>query len=202
MNFRWDAENEIGYYPVSDTWYNNGYFEASKRNAESPIAEALNQFRIGLVNTHVGEHSFVLDYGAGYGHFVFGRDFTLGYDIGEKSVWKLWKNGRFFDPYSEDMTKKNIKAVTFFDVIEHMRDPILILRRIKDQIVFISLPIFRDKNHILTSKHFKTNEHFWYFTDKAIKQYMGEQGFLFLDRRDDETKIGREDIKTYVFKRR
>lgn len=195
----WDPKSELGFYPAEETWYNDGYFEAGKRNSESPIAKNLNLFRMAIVNKYT--KGKVLDFGAGFGSFVFYRSETFGFDICEKSVWKLWKFGKLLDPYVIDLDKAGIKGVTFFDALEHLKDPSIILKRIGKQYVFISLPIFRDQAHVMASKHFKVKEHFWYFTKKSIVEFMSYHGFKKIECRTDEMQIGREDIYTYVFKR-
>lgn len=196
----WDPKSELGFYPVDETWYDDGYFAAGKRNSKSPIANKLNRFRGAIVDKYTLER--VLDFGSGFGSFVFSRTNTFGYDIGEKSIFILWKNTRYFDPFKMDLDKTGFTAVTFFDVFEHLKDPSEILKRIGIQVVIISLPIFRDKAHVLSSKHFKTKEHYWYFTKKSIVGYMNIQGFKMIECRTDEMQLGREDIYTYVFKRR
>jgi len=200
--FVWNQTREIGFFPVTETWYNNGYFEASERNAKSSLSPALNLFRKTLANKYTrGGAGIVLDFGSGYGEFIARRSNTIGFDICEKAARKLKDAGLFFDPYLNDLDQREIEAVTFFDVIEHLLDPQIILERIRSQYVIVSIPIFRDEAHILGSKHFKIQEHYWYFTAKSFREYMANLDFRLIEARDDETKIGREDIITHVFKR-
>lgn len=196
---KWDEKKELGFYPVEGTWYNESYFKDSIKNSQSPIAKELNKFRIKLVNSYTS--GTVLDFGVGCGQFVHWRGNCLGYDVCPQSVTWLEKEGLFFDPYEEDLNERGIEAVTFFDSLEHLYDPRTILERITKQYIFVSLPIFRDKAHVLKSKHFKPREHYWYFTQKSIRAVMKDCSFDLLDRRDDETQIGREDIWTLVFRR-
>jgi len=197
--FSWDVKRQIGFYPVKDTWYNDRYFETSIENSRSLIAKALNEFRAKIVNKYV--KGKVLDFGIGCGAFLGYRDNCLGFDICPKSIKWLKEKGLFFDFYRRNLDKQNIEGITFFDVLEHVRYPETILKCINGQHIFMSLPIFRDKNHILKSKHFKINEHFWYFTDYSLIEFMNTYGFRLLERTDEETRIGREDIWTYVFKK-
>ncbi len=45
------------------------------------------------------------------------------------------------------------------------------------QWVFVSLPVFKIAEHILTSRHYRKDEHIWYFTDEGIRRWFGSQGF-------------------------
>ncbi len=89
-----------------------------------------------------------------------------------------------------------------FDVLEHLRDPELVLSQIKCRWLIISIPIFETKQKALASRHFKPREHFWYFSHRAIVDLMDENGFEMWEVRDDETKIGRAEIQTYVFRKK
>lgn len=198
----WDAEKEIGYYPVKNPIYDDDYFKRVQKNDHSPIVDALNDFRKFIVNSYVssnGNGGLVLDFGAGSGIFMRRRGNCQGFDFCEKSKQRLKSDGLFFNPYIENLEK--FKAITFFDSFEHIQEPDLILSRIGNQYVFVTLPIFKDKEHILRSKHFKPKEHFWYFTFQGFVRYMNERGFALLSSSDQETKIGREDIMTFVFRR-
>ncbi len=196
---RWNEEKERGYYPVEGTWYDKFYFEASIKNSQSPIATELNNFRTLLVNSYT--RGLVLDFGVGVGQFLHCRKKCLGYDICPQAVAWLKREGGFFNPYKEDLDEREIEGVTFFDSLEHLQDPEKILNRIKNQFVFVSLPIFRDKDHVLKSRHFKPREHYWYFTQRSIRKFMKDCGFNLLDSMDNEIRIGREDIWTFVFRR-
>jgi len=112
----WDVQKDLGFYPVDETWYDKAYFEASIKNAKSPIASELNEFRTTLVNSFTT--GLVLDFGVGVGQFMHWRKNCLGYDICPQAVAKLRKEGLFFDPYEEDLDERGIEGVTFFDSLE------------------------------------------------------------------------------------
>lgn len=195
----WDVKEDLGFYPVKETWYDTDYFNASIKNSESPIAKELNDFRTSLVNSYT--KGLILDFGVGCGQFLHWRGDCLGYDICPQAVAWLKKEGLFFNPYKENLDERGIIGVTFFDSLEHLREPKKILKRITGQYVFVSLPIFQNKEHVLKSKHFKPREHYWYFTHRSFRAFIKECGFKMLDCRNDEIFIGREDIYTYVFRR-
>ena len=89
-----------------------------------------------------------------------------------------------------------------FDVLEHLRDPELVLSQIKCRWLIISVPIFESKSQALKSRHFKPREHFWYFSHKALVDLLERNGFEMIECRDDETKIGRAEIQTFVFRKK
>lgn len=196
----WDKEKELGFYPVKDTWYDDSYFWASIRNSKSKIADELNKFRVEIVNKYV--KGKVLDFGCGCGQFIKYRGNCLGFDICPKSITELRKKKTYLDFWNGGLKEHKIEAVTMFDVLEHIRNPELVLSQIPCRYVFISIPVFRSKEHALKSRHFKPREHYWYFTQKSIRGLMDNNGFALVESRDDEIKIGREDIYTYVFRKK
>lgn len=195
----WFPEKGMGWYPVRNTHYDDEYFNEYVRMERTKIGECLNRFRVEFINSYT--KGLVLDIGIGSGTFIRRRGNCIGYDICPKAVYLLQKEKLFFNPYNGGVQWSRIKAVTFFDTLEHLEWPELILNQIGRQFVFISMPIFRDHEHLLRSKHLKKDEHFLYFTEKGLIGYMADYGFGLLESRDDETRCGREDIKSYVFRR-
>ena len=201
-NLIWLPELEIGYFPVyynPSTPYNDEYFDKYVRYESNKMCKRLNEFRVNLVNKYT--KGLILDIGIGCGTFIKQRGNCLGYDICEKAIRSLKKEGLFYNPYHHaNFDAKGIEGITFFDSLEHIKNPEKILSKIKKQFVFISIPIFRDVDHLLKSKHLKKDEHRYYFTDYSIVQYMRYYGFNLIESMDNEIKCGREDIYTYVFK--
>jgi len=201
-NLIWLPELEIGYYPVHNnpsTPYDDEYFDKYVRYENTEIGRCLNKFRVNLVNKYT--KGLILDIGIGCGTFIKQRGNCLGYDICKKSIRLLKKEGIFYSPYNEDFEEKGIKAITFFDSLEHIKNPGRILSRIKNQFIFISIPVFKNIDHLLKSRHLKKDEHRYYFTDYSIIQYMKYYEFNLIESMNDEIKCGREDIYTYVFER-
>jgi hypothetical protein len=195
----WLPEQEIGYFPVKNSVYDDKYFDEYVNREKTEIGRCLNIFRVNLVNKYVTGR--VLDVGIGCGTFIGLRKNCVGYDINPKAV-KFLKRARLFcNPYETDFEFEVIKGVTFFDSLEHLECPGKILSRIDKQFVFVSIPIFRGLDHLLSSKHLKRKEHFYYFTKGSFIVYMASFDFELLEIRDDEIKCGREDIYTFVFKK-
>jgi hypothetical protein len=90
--------------------------------------------------------------------------------------------------------------MTFWDSLEHIEDMELIISKITEW-AFVSIPIFDNAEHCLKSKHFRKDEHFWYFTNQGIKAWFRSQGFECVEENSMESQLGREDIKSYAFKR-
>jgi hypothetical protein len=85
-------------------------------------------------------------------------------------------------------------------VLEHIPDFQSLLANVNDWL-FLSLPIFRDAGHALRSKHFRPEEHYWYFTRDGLTFAMKMCGFVLVSESMIETELGREDIGTFAFKR-
>lgn len=181
--------------------YNKATFMRLKKRDESEMARAINEFRVRLVNKYVPAGRRVLDIGIGAGTFMEARGNCLGFDINPYTVKILKKSARFFDPYKDAFGIATIEGVTFFDSLEHIVNPRRILDRLVGQHVIVSLPIFWNRKHLMNSRHFKPGEHLWYFTRRSFLLYMGAAGFEMLEERNDETFMGRESIKTFVFRK-
>lgn len=182
-------------------YYNKSVYLRLAERDKSEIAQKLNAFRLELVKQYIGSGR-VLDIGIGAGTFLKLHGNCLGYDINPYAVSILKKRGLYFDPYAESLAKRRIKGVTFFDSLEHIEVPHDLLKRIGSQHVFVSTPIFYTTKHMMTSKHFKPNEHAWHFMPGQFQNLMESCGFKVLEDLRDETYIGRTDIRTYVLKRR
>lgn len=48
----------------------------------------------------------------------------------------------------------------------------------------------------------RSDEHFYYFTASSFITFMKAFGFNLLEQRDDEIRIGRDSIYTFVFRKK
>lgn len=192
----WDGKG-FGFYPVSPQGvYGKEYFDRYVLQSKSSIGASLTRARIDLVEKYAGSDPIV-DIGIGSGQFIQARGLnTFGYDVNPIAIRWLLDKGLWFDPYFI-----NPQHASTWDSLEHMRVPSEFVGRIRE-ILFISIPIFIDADHAMRSKHFRPDEHYWYFTRDGLVTWMGHQGFRLLEENKMETKIGREDIGSFVFKRR
>jgi methyltransferase family protein len=197
----WWPQLGIGYYPVEVgiAPYDQDYFDRFARDADSFIGQALMQARVELVARYY--HGPLIDIGIGSGAFVDLRRHsrpmrpTFGYDVNPCGIEWLQSRKLLADPYAGPF-----EAASMWDVLEHMPDYPLLLTNVREWL-FLSLPIFRDAEHVLRSKHFRPLEHCWYFTSQGLVIAMESCGFALVAESDFETELGREDIGSFVFRR-
>jgi len=195
----WFPEKGLGWYPVKRTHYDDKYFNEYVRMEHTEVGECLNKFRTEWVDSYT--QGLVLDVGIGSGSFIKRRGNCVGYDVCPKALYLLQRKDLFFNPYNGVGLWNKIEAVTFFDTLEHIEWPELIFDNIGSQLIFVTIPIFRDAEHVASSKHFKKEEHYLYFTEQGFIDYMANYGFKLIEKRDDESGCGREDIKSYALRR-
>jgi len=190
----WLPEKGMGWFPVPDNADCPDYFDVYEKYGDSEMGRKLTSKRAEFVDKYyLGS---VIDIGIGCGQFVEARPITAGFDVNERGIAWLKERDLFADPYKEKFV-----AATFWDSLEHIKNPDAILNNITKW-VFVSLPIFQDADHILRSKHFKKDEHCWYWTESGFVNWMVEKGFGFRDRETFESDMGREDIQTFCFERK
>lgn len=197
MGMMWDEANGIGYFPVDqeNAPYDEAYFAKYQGYADSELGRSINRYRLNLVSGIAGELP-VLDVGIGCGQFIESRGGeTYGVDINPAGV--RWLNERgLYRPWD-----RPIECMTFWDSFEHFPEPTSVVAN-ATRFVFVSIPIFNDHDHAARSKHFRPDEHYWYFTEGGMVSLMARMGFNCLYIGDTETTLGREDISTFVFSRR
>lgn len=180
--------------------YNKATYLRLAERDKSSIAQNINAFRLALVRRYCGEGR-ILDIGIGAGTFLDLHGNCMGYDINPYAVGILKKRKLWLNPYRSDLAKRDIVGVTFWDSLEHLENPMLLLNRIGDQAVFVSTPIFYNAKHMMNSKHFKPGEHAWHFMPDQFRHLMEICGFEIVEEMRDETKLGRTDIRTFVLRR-
>lgn len=194
----WIEEAQTGYFPVTAPVYDQAYFDRYEAQADSEIGRALNAARCELVARHWG--GVVLDVGIGSGAFLKARGDMgdKGFDVNPAGVEWLQDRDKYGSLYAG---RKSWGAVTFWDSLEHMDRPDLALDCVKT-VAFVSLPIFRDAAHARRSKHFRPDEHVWYWTRWGFIEFARRFGFEVVEHNTMESLAGREDIETFVLSRR
>lgn len=187
----------MGHYPVRSHVYDDAYWRKYEEYAVTDLGRALTRARIALVERHVGA-ARLCDIGIGSGQFVEERNrvaagSTVGYDVNPRGVSWLLRAGLFHDPWRD-----RTDVVTFWDSLEHIHDIGELLDRI-GAAAFVSIPIFRDRDHVLASRHFRPDEHVWYFTRAGLLGYMEQAGFRCVEENAMESELGREDIGSFAF---
>lgn len=197
----WWPEIGVGYYPVTAgiTPYDQEYFDRFARQADSNIGRALMRARCDLVEKHYQGRDLV-DVGIGSGAFINERSrrgrASCGFDVNPAGIRWLHERLKLVDPYAIPFN-----AMTMWDVLEHIPDFRPLLANVWEWL-FVSLPIFENADHVLRSKHFRPDEHCWYFTHAGLARVLNDLGFLLVEYSDIETKLGREDIGSFVFRRK
>ena len=192
----WDDSLGVGYYPVELVGqYDKKYWDRYHSYRSNAIADSLMKARADLVGSIYGNAPLV-DIGIGSGHFMEKRGAqTFGYDVNPMAIKWLLERNLWWDPYAVDP-----EAISCWDSLEHISRPEALVRCVKSMI-FISIPIFADPEHVMRSKHYRPDEHFWYFTRDGLINWMRRYGFSLVEENRMETNLGREDIGTFVFKR-
>jgi len=178
--------------------YGQEYWQRYNDLENTEISKKLNQFRCDFVEKYVDS---LLDVGIGSGAFIKQtKAKAYGFDINPFAVEYLKKNNLFFDPYENKILP--FSGWTFWDCIEHMKNPESILCKVKKgQFVFLSIPIFSDLTKVKQSKHYKPNEHVLYFTSAGLIKYMNKMDFVCIEISDEETVVGRDNILSFAFKK-
>lgn len=192
----WLPELGMGRLKVTEAPYDEAYFEKYQQYAKTPMGVAITAARVDLVRRYTDRH--VVDVGIGCGAFIEARmGWTWGYDVNPEGVRWLHAHGRWCDPY-----ERSVEAVSLWDVLEHIPDPAALLRNVR-QFVFVSLPIVPgDGPPALDWKHLRRDEHCWYWTRSGFERWMAGHGFELCTHNRMEELLGREDIGTFVFRRR
>lgn len=192
----WLPELGMGFYPVQEQPYDAAYFAKYERYAASEMGRAITAARVALVDRHASD-AIVVDIGIGCGAFVASRPASFGFDINLAGVEWLRERGRFWDP-----AERAVDALTFWDSLEHIPNAAAVLGRAREW-VFCSLPIVPgDGPPRADWKHFRRDEHCWYWTRAGLIRWMDAQGFACVEVNAAETLLGREDIESFAFRRR
>lgn len=176
--------------------YDDAYFDKLAGYEGSEIAVKLNSGRVAFVNAWAGAETHVLDIGIGCGEFIKSRPKTMGMDVNPRAIDWLTANGKLAKSLWQ------FHAFTFWDVLEHVRSPNdYFSQMVIGSHVFVSMPIFEDLWRIRESKHYRPNEHYFYFTEHGFTDWMAMYGFRLLATSDFESVAGRESILSFAFQR-
>ena len=184
--------------------YDREYFQKYRQYEGSPIALSINRGRVALIQKYCADAE-ILDIGIGSGEFLRACDQvrktrSYGFDVNPFAIQLLQSGDRFLNPYHG--LPKSLGGMTCWDSLEHLTNPSALVSCLHPgQHLFLSLPIFADLRRIRESKHYRPNEHFYYFTDHGLVSWLEGHGFALRERSGFETAAGREDIYSYVFLR-
>lgn len=183
--------------------YDESYFENYVNRAGTEVANKLNKARVAMCYEHIPPWCAIVDVGIGSGEFIERcKDRQVyGYDINEVGINWLKERNLYIDIY--DKIPNSVSAFTLWDTLEHIPNPNEFLNVMKPcDILLTSLPIFENLSEIKESKHYKPNEHLYYFTIDGLIAFMEDSGFSYIEHNNMETKAGREGITSFVFVKR
>lgn len=195
----WLPGRHLGFYPVKAGVepYDEAYFTRFQEAADTFVGRQLMHCRVDFVKRHF--EGMLVDVGIGSGAFIAARRArgmeTFGYDVNPAAKKWLGARGLALDPNRVD-----VPAISLWDVFEHIPDYGPLLKHV-DEWVFMSLPIFTGPDHVYSSKHFRRDEHYWYFTEVGLVAEMARHGFALAESNRDECLLGREDIGSFAFQR-
>lgn len=176
--------------------YGDAYWDEFRLKDETNLGRILQLLRDNFVRKHidaiVGSLSDMVDVGIGGGAYL-SLISCKGTDVNPKAI--EWLENRDCLWKGEDTA-----GMTFWDSFEHIPDPSRLLAKCEG-FAAISTPIYESAEHVLHSKHYKPGEHLWYFTDRGLKRYMADLGFMLIDQNRMEESVGRDGIGTYAFVR-
>jgi hypothetical protein len=194
----WWEEIGVGFYPVKAgiAPYDENYWERYRAMASTPIGLALNTVRVNLVARHYSGP--LIDVGIGSGAFIEKRGWrTFGFDVNPHAQKWLVEQNKFWNVHNG----VPLPAVSFWDVLEHIPEFPKLISAVQE-FVFISIPIFENAAHVLRSKHYRKDEHIWYFTAKGLAWTFDQLGFELVEENYHEELCGREDIGSFAFRRK
>ncbi len=196
MELKWQINKGYGFLDIIPRDYDEVYFHKYEEYAKTERGRRITEERIAFIDRwHQGK---LLDIGVGSGQFVKARENTFGYDINQTAISMLKETGKYAGLYDTVFP-----AYSFFDSFEHIKDHFFLLNAMPPKTkIFMSIPIFYDISHALRSKHFRIDEHCWYFTAQGLIKYMVDYGFVCLDVDNFEIQSGREDIWSFAFEKR
>lgn len=147
--------------------YDIHYWDKMLRQ-NSSTAESINKIRWNFVKQ--AKAKTVLDYGSGPGWFRAFRPEGVKVDTYDIAPWP--QTGR---------TRKRYDLITFWDVLEHMKDVKDFLRRIirslKPKYIGITCPCLQKDTDLKKWKHYKPGEHFQYLTSEGWDSIFQALGF-------------------------
>lgn len=203
----WSEADGVGFLDGDSSGiYDEAYFAYYANLADTDMARRLNEFRSLLVLRHRKDSDHVLDVGIGDGAFlreledckalleIDGLRIT-GCDVNPMAIAYLIERAQLWS--MED----GADVVTFWDSLEHIRDPRPALQSAR-RVAIVSIPVFYDAAHALSSRHYKPGEHFWYWTRRGFIAFANRMGFDCVDVLATETALGRDGIETFILKRR
>ncbi len=179
--------------------YGEDYFDKYVGYEDTAISRGINAGRIALSHKYC---STILDVGIGSGEFIKKSTAKMyGFDINPKAVVWLKDRRMWVDPY--ESIPADVGGITLWDTLEHIPRPTDLLEKLRPGMyAFVALPIFDDLTKVRFSKHYRPNEHYYYYTVSGLTNYLDDVGYSLVEVCDKESLSGRENILAFAFRKR
>jgi 2-polyprenyl-3-methyl-5-hydroxy-6-metoxy-1,4-benzoquinol methylase len=170
--------------------YDKSYDLKYKRYDRDVKSDKLSYLRFMNILEADSKYLNILDFGCGSGHFV---KYTKELDRREPYS-SIDVRGFDINPYSDycDVTAllNGFNIVTFWDSLEHIKNPKKLIKGLKPEFLFISTPSTDDhKGDMLDFHHYYPGEHVHYFNEKSLKALLDKCGYDTICINYDESKI-------------
>lgn len=173
--------------------YDRSYVIKYNRYEKTSVGEGLQRIRYGCVKKHLPSGQ-LLDFGCGVGSFIKHCNLNgikgTGFDI---------------NPYG-DYTDVNVllqdyDVMTFWDSLEHIENPVALIKGIGAKYIFISTPSTEDYKGDLTQwHHYMPEEHCHYYNENNLKKLIELCGYTVIETNYDESELrksgGKQNILT------
>jgi Methyltransferase domain len=197
-------------YNYDSSIYSKDYADNYEKYSHSAVNDNLMLFRLGMVARYVPCGSRLLDFGTALGIFLeFAQPYYKceGIEPNTEAV-KLARVGPI---HSGLNGLGKFKAITFFDVLEHIEEPKELLRLMKIRYLeprgylFITTPnaeCVTTAAAVASWKHYKPKEHLFLYTKNSLSAIMRRLGFEVVHWGHEESAIrpgnSRGDLLTCV----
>lgn len=171
--------------PADKSIYDKSYEIKYKRYEKTETGEEISKARFELVHRYVSTGR-LLDYGCGVGSFIkhcnYNGMVAQGFDI---------------NPYGDycypEVLLSQYDIVTFWDAIEHIENPVRLIKGLNPQYVFLCTPSTDDfkgrKSDIVTWRHYYPGEHVHYFNERSLSALLETCGYTVLEANYDESQL-------------
>ena len=162
---------------MKSTVYDLEYHLKFVERANTELGKRIYQARWRLIEKHCYGKFTLLDYGCASGafHRSGNNGFECyGFDINPSCGFT-------------EMPSEAIDILTLWDVIEHLPAPIWVIKEWKPEFIFIATPnIDAAPNDIKAWKHYRPDEHLYYFNLKGLSAMLMALGYEILEHNFDE----------------
>jgi len=205
-------------YKYNAKIYGEGYANNYLRYAETDVNTPLNLSRMGLISRWLKEGNRILDIGCCVGSFIqFAEKYyrCVGFEPNREAGCIARRKCKSQIVYGIEKIFSEFECVTMFDVLEHLEDPLSILKLVKERflvsggiLVVVTpnvevIPAYSDG--MVSWKHYKPKEHLFLYTPSGLETLFGEIGMEIIhwSREESDIRPGNPngDILTCVAKK-